>query len=154
MAGETEARLAELGIELPSPSAAVANYVPSTVSGGFLFVSGQMPLGPEGLAFAGKVGREFDMAAGQQAARLSAINILAQAKGALGELDRIRRIARLTGFVNATEDFAEPHLVLNGASDLLVEVLGERGRHSRTVLVAANLPMNAATLIDAIIEVD
>ena len=86
--------------------------------------------------------------------RQSAINILAQAKAALGSLDRIRRVARVTGFINGTEDFADPHQVLNGASDLLVEVLGDRGRHSRTVLVAANLPMNAATLIDAIIEVD
>lgn len=154
MAGEIEAHLHALGIALPTPSAPAANYVPAVISGGFVFVSGQMPLNAMGLAFAGKIGREFDVAAGKEAARLSAINVLAQAKAALGELDRVRRIARVTGFINAAADFAEPHQVLNGASDLFVEVFGERGRHSRTVLVAANLPMNAATLIDAIIEID
>ncbi len=154
MAGEIEARLVELGIELPTPSAPAANYVPAVISGGFVFVSGQMPLNVLGLAYAGKIGREFDLAAGKEAARLSAINIVAQAKAVLGDLDRVRRVARVTGFINATEDFAEPHLVLNGASDFFVEVFGERGRHSRTVLVAANLPMNAATVIDAIIEID
>jgi enamine deaminase RidA (YjgF/YER057c/UK114 family) len=154
MAGKTEVRLHELGIELPVPSAPAANYVPTVIAGQLLFVSGQQPIGPMGLAFAGKIGREFDVEAGKQAARLSAINILAQAKAALGDLDRIRRVARVTGFIHATDDFDEPHIVLNGASDFFVEVLGERGWHSRTVLVAANLPMSAATLIDAIMEID
>lgn len=149
-----EERLTELGIELPEPTAPVANYLPAAIAGEFLFVSGQLPMGPGGLAYAGKLGREFDVEAGRAAARLSAINVLAQAKGALGELSRIKRIARLTGFINGTADFSEPHLVLNGASDLLVEVFAVRGKHSRTVLVAANLPMNAATLIDAVIEID
>ncbi len=154
MADSAADRLSKLGINLPKPSAPAANYVSAVVSNGLLFVSGQLPLGPSGLEFEGKLGREIDIEAGKQAARLSAINILAQAKAALGDLDRIRRIARLTGFINGTVDFTEPHRVLDGASDLLVEVFGDRGRHSRTVLVAASLPMNAATLIDAIIEVD
>ena len=149
-----EERLATLGIALPTPNAPAANYVPAVVSGGMLFVSGQMPMGPDGLAFAGKLGQEFDVAAGREAARLSAVNVLAQAKAAIGDLARIRRVLRLTGFINGTVDFAEPHKVLDGASDFLVDVLGEPGRHSRTVLVAANLPLNAATLIDAIIEIE
>ena len=143
-----------MGVSLPEPSQAVANYVPTLIVGGLLFVSGQMPLGKNGLEFAGKLGRELDVAAGRAAARLSAINILGQAKGALGDLTRIRRVARLTGYINGTDDFAEPHKVLDGASEIFVEAFGEIGKHSRSVLVAANLPLNAATLIDAIMAID
>jgi enamine deaminase RidA (YjgF/YER057c/UK114 family) len=153
MSDKPEDRLRELGITLPAPAAPVASYVPSVEAAGLLFISGQLPLDAAGKLTAGKLGRDLDIEAGKAAARLSAINILTQAKSALGGLDRIRRVARVTGFINGTGDFADPHQVLNGASDLLVDVLGDRGRHSRTVLVAASLPMNAATLIDAIIEV-
>ncbi len=148
-----EARLAALGIVLPTPAAPAANYVPAVKAGGFLFVSGQLPIGPNGLAFTGKLGREFDVEAGRAAARLAAISILAQAKAALGSLDRIVRVARLTGIVNGTDAFTEPRKVVDGASDLLVAALGERGRHARSVLVAASLPLGAAVLIDAIIEI-
>jgi enamine deaminase RidA (YjgF/YER057c/UK114 family) len=151
---EVEERLRKLGIELPTPVPPVANYLPAVVADGLLFVSGQMPIGPDGLAFAGKLGRELDVETGKRAARLSAVNVLAQARSALGGFGRIRRVARVTGFVNGTNDFAEPHKVLDGASELMVQAFGDRGRHSRTVLVAANLPMNAATVIDAIFEVD
>jgi len=154
MTGAVEARLKALGIALPLPSAPAANYVPAAIAGGLLFISGQMPMGPGGLEYAGKLGREFDVEAGLKAARLSAINILAQINAALDGFERVRGIARLTGFVNGTPDFAEPHKVLDGASELMVEAFGDRGRHSRTVLVAANLPLNAATLIDAIVEID
>lgn len=149
-----EDRLAELGIALPTPSPPAANYVPTVVADGFLFVSGQMPLGPDGLAFAGKLGAALDVEAGREAARLAAVNILAQAKAALGDLERIRRVVRVTGFVNGVEGFAEPHKVLDGASDFLVAALGERGRHSRTVLTAAGLPLDAAVVIDAVLQVE
>jgi enamine deaminase RidA (YjgF/YER057c/UK114 family) len=129
-----------------------ANYVPTVLAGGLLFVAGQLPMGPKGLEHAGKLGRDLDLDAGRAAARLGAINVLAQAKAALGSLDRIGRVARLTGIVNGTDQFTEPHKVTDGASDLLVAVLGERGRHTRSVLVAASLPLNAAILLDAIIE--
>ncbi len=151
---EIDDRLVALGIDLPKPSTPAANYIPTSISGRLMFVSGQLPLGPDGLAYAGKLGLDFDVAKGQEAARLSAINILAQAKKALGDLALVRRVVRLTGFINGTPDFDEPHKVLDGASDFLVEVFGNRGRHSRSVLVAANLPMNAATLIDAVLETD
>ena len=154
MTEDVEGRLRELGIELPAPVTPVANYVPTVLADRFMFVSGQMPIGPDGLAFAGKLGRDLDVEAGKQAARLSAINVLAQVKAALGGFARVRRVARLTGFINGTNDFAEPHKVLDGASELMVQAFGDRGRHSRTVLVAANLPMNAATIIDAIFEID
>lgn len=154
MSVTVEERLRELGIELPMPGSPAANYGPTLESRGFLFVSGQLPVGRAGLEFTGKLGRDFDVEAGRQAARLSAMNILAQARAALGDLERIRQVARLNGFINGTADFDQPHKVLDGASDLLVAVLGDRGRHSRTVHVAANLPMNGATLIDAIIEID
>lgn len=151
---EIDDRLEALGVDLPRPSRPAANYVPTSISGRLMFVSGQLPLGPNGLEYAGKLGRDFGVAEGREAARLSAINILAQAKAILGNLTRVSRVIRLTGFINGTPDFDEPHKVLDGASDFLVEVFGDRGRHSRTVLVAANLPMNAATLIDAILETD
>ena len=153
MSDNPEDRLRELGITLPAPAAPVASYLPAVEAAGLFFISGQLPLDASGKLTAGKLGRDLDIEAGKAAARLSAINILAQIRAALGGFDRVRRIARVTGFINGADDFADPHQVLNGASDLLVEVLGDRGRHSRTVLVAANLPMNAATLIDAVIEV-
>lgn len=154
MAGAIDQRLAELGIELPTPSAPAANYAPAVEANGFLYISGQMPLGPSGLAFAGKLGADLDITAGKEAARLSAINVLAQARGALRDLDRIRRIVRVTGFINGVDGFDEPHKVLDGASELFVEVLGDRGRHSRTVLTAAGLPLGAATLVDAVIAIE
>ncbi len=152
MAGDVEDRLEALGIVLPTPAAPAANYIPAVEAGGLLYVSGQLPTGPEGI-FAGKLGRDFHIPAGQAAARLAAINVLAQAKAALGRLDRIRRLVRVTGFINGTADFTEPHQVLNGASDFFVEALGDAGRHTRSVMVAVSLPMDAAVLVDAIFEV-
>lgn len=145
-----ESRLAQLGITLPTPVAPAANYVPAVEAGGLLFISGQLPLGPDGLV-TGKLGRDLDVEAGQAAARLAAINILAQAKAALGSLDRVARVARLTGFIHGTDTFTDPHKVLDGASDLIVAALGDVGRHSRSVLVAASMPRDAALLIDAIL---
>ncbi len=153
MPGTVEARLNDLGVELPSPAAPAANYVPFVLTGKQLFVSGQLPMGPEGLAFAGKVGAEFDIEAGAEAAKLCAINILAQAKAALGDLDNIEQCVKLGGFVNAVADFTQHPEVINGASDLIVAALGDKGRHARFALAAGSLPRNAAVEIDAIFAV-
>jgi len=149
-----EDRLAALGIVLPTPAAPAANYVPTVRAGGLFFLAGQLPMGPEGLAFRGKLGRDLTVEQGREAARLAAINLLAQAKMALGRLDRVRQVARLTGFVSGTDGFTEPHKVLDGASELLVAVFGDRGRHTRSVLVAASLPLDSPILVDAILEAD
>ena len=154
MTNSPEERLAAMGIVLPEPGPSMANYVPALISGGNLFISGQLPLGPNGMEFAGKLGRDLDTASGREAARLSAVNILAQARAALGDLSRVRQVARLVGYINGIDSFAEPHKVLDGASDLIVDVFGEAGKHSRSVFVAANLPLNAATLVDAIITIE
>ena len=135
MAGIIEARLAEMGIELAGPPPApAANYVPYVVAGDMVFVSGQIPMTAAGLdtLIKGRVGVDLDIAAGAAAARLCAINLLAQVKSACGgDLDRLVRVVKLTGFVNAPPEFGDQPKVVNGASDLLVEVLGDKGRHSR-----------------------
>ena len=147
-----EDRLDALGISLPSAAAPAANYLPFTRQGDLIFISGQLCIGPEGLTIKGKLGDNVTLADGQQAARLCAVNILAQAKVALdGDLERIRQIIRITGFVASAPTFTDQHLVINGASDLLVDVLGERGRHSRAAVGMACLPLDAAVEIDAII---
>jgi len=154
MSETIESRLKELGIELPNAAPPAANYVPYLLLEGQLFVSGQLPMGADGLAFAGKLGGAKSVSEGQEAARLCAINILAQAKAALGNLERIKQIVRLTGFVNATPEFDDHPAVINGASDLFVSVLGERGRHTRAAVGSASLPFDASVEIDAIIAVD
>ena len=153
MTADIDARLAELGIELPSPPKPVASYVPFVVTGNLLHVSGQVPMGKDGLEFVGKLGQDFDVETGQAAARLCAINIIAQLKTAAdGNLDRISRIVRLGGFVNCTADFKAQPLVINGASDLMMDVFGEVGRHARAAVGTNSLPGNAAVEIDAIAE--
>lgn len=152
MAGKTEAHLETMGVILPSPASPAANYVPFVISGNLLTISGQVTVGPNGLEFQGKLGADFDVEAGQKAARLCAINILAQAKAALGDLDRITQMIKINGFVNSLPDFVEQPAVINGASDFLVEALGERGRHARAAVGMASLPMGVAVEIDAIIE--
>ena len=147
-----EDRLEALGISLPSAAAPAANYLPFTRHGDLIFISGQLCIGPEGLTIKGKLGDDVILTDGQQAARLCALNILAQAKAALdGDLERIRQIIRITGFVASAPTFTDQHLVINGASDLLADVLGERGRHSRAAVGMACLPLDAAVEIDAII---
>jgi enamine deaminase RidA (YjgF/YER057c/UK114 family) len=153
-----EARLKDLGIVLPSPAAPVANYVPFLRAGNLLFISGQLPLGIDGKIAArhiGKLGREVFNEAGQEAARLAAVNVLAQAKIAVaGQLDAIRRCVRLGGFINCMPDFAALPAVMNGASDLLVEVFDEKGRHARTTVGVAELPFDSAVEVEAIFEVN
>jgi enamine deaminase RidA (YjgF/YER057c/UK114 family) len=154
MAGEIEARLKALDLVLPEAKPAIGSYVPFLHLNGQLFVSGQLPLKEGKLAAEGKVGADLDLAQGQAAARACAINVLAQAKAALGDLDRIVQLLRLNGFVNAAANFADHPKVLNAASDLMVEILGNRGMHTRIAIGCASLPLNAAVEIDAIFAVD
>jgi len=153
MTSQTESRLEALGITLPAAAAPAANYVPAVESQGYLYISGQIPMGPNGVEYVGKLGQELDIAAGQAAARLCAINILAQAKAALGDLDRIGRVVKLVGFVNSDPAFGDQPKVVNGASDLMVEVLGEKGRHARSAVGVAALPFNVGVEVEAIIEI-
>ena len=155
MSDSIASRLQSLGISLPDAAAPAANYVPCMRTGDLLFVSGQLPIGPDGLTHTGKLGAGISVEDGQLAARQCAINILAQARAALGgDLEKIQQIVRITGFVASQPEFVEQHLVVNGASDLLVDVLGERGRHSRAAVGMACLPLDAAVEVDAVIRVE
>lgn len=156
-------RLAELGIVLPKPAAPVANYVPFVLTSGTvpgalrqLWISGQLPLGVDGkLAdpHKGKLGPDSGVEAAHEAARLSAVNLLAQAQAALGDLDRIVRVLRLGGYFNVASSFDPLPQAMNGASDLMVEVLGDKGRHARTTVGVAHLPLNALAEVEAVFEV-
>jgi enamine deaminase RidA (YjgF/YER057c/UK114 family) len=154
MAGEIEARMKALDLVLPETRPVLGSYVPFLHLGGQLFISGQLPLVEGKVAVAGKVGAELDIAQGQEAARLCAVNILAQAKEALRDLDRIVQLLRLNGFVNAAPGFADHPKILNGASDLMVKILGNKGLHTRIAVGCASLPLNAAVEVDAIFAVD
>lgn len=153
MAGQIEARLKELGIELPEARPPQANYLPWRRSGNQVFISGQISaVGDE--IIKGKIGDDLTEEDGYKAARLCAISILIQLKAALGDdLDRARAI-KLGGFVNATPDFTGPPAVINGASDLMVEVFGENGKHARFAVAVASLPAGVAVEVDAIFEID
>lgn len=154
MAGRIDARLKELNIELPNPTTPSANYVPFKRSGGQVYIAGQVPTLGGKDQFVGKLGREVSMEDAQKAARLCAINILAQLKAALdGDLDRVVGCVRLGGFVNATPEFGEHPKVINGASDLMVAVFGEAGRHARASVGCVSLPRNVPVEVDAIFEV-
>ena len=150
------ARLKELGIMLPQAAAPVANYVGAVQAGNLLVVSGQLAFGADGkLAdrHKGKLGADVSAEAGREAARLCAINVLAQAQAALGDLGRIRRCIRLGGFINAVPDYAALPAIMNGASDLMVEVFGDKGRHARSTIGVAELPMDCAVEVEAMFEV-
>jgi enamine deaminase RidA (YjgF/YER057c/UK114 family) len=154
MAGKIDKRLKDLGIELPAATTPVANYVPFVVSGNLLFIAGQLPLVNGELRHVGKLGAGVSIEDGQKAARLCALNLLAQAKAACGgDLDRIRRCVKVTGYVNCTPEFIDIPPVINGASDLFVEVLGDAGRHARVAIGAGSLPRGVATEVDAIFEI-
>lgn len=146
-------RLASMNITLPAAAAPAANYVPTVLHGSMLYISGQLPMQDGKIAFTGTLGAGVEVAEGQSAARLCAINILAQAQTALGDLEQIAQVVRLTGFVNSAQDFGEHPAVINGASDLIAEVLGERGQHTRAAVGVANLPFGAAVEVDAMIAV-
>ena len=153
MSAEIENRVQELGYTIPVAAAPAANYVPFVISGSILHISGQLPMADGKIAVTGHLGDTVDVATGQKAAELCAVNLLAQAKAALGELSRIKRIIKINGFVASKPDFVEQHLVINGASNLLVGALGEAGKHARAAVGMAALPMNAAVEIDAIVEI-
>jgi enamine deaminase RidA (YjgF/YER057c/UK114 family) len=149
-----EQRLSRLGVILPTAAPPAANYLPYILHGGVLYISGQLPLIEGAVSCRGKLGDSVNLEAGQAAARVCAINILAQAKAALdGDLERVSQILRITGYVASSPDFTDQHLVINGASNLLAEVLGPPGRHARAALGVAALPLDAAVEIDAIIAV-
>ena len=151
---DIERRLADAGITLPDAPAPAANYVPAQMGAGLLFIAGQVPMRDGKIAYTGKLGGGVGVEDGQAAARLCAVNILAQAKKALGgDLSRIKTTLKVQGFVNCTPDFGEHPKVINGASDLLVEILGEAGKHARFALGAPSLPFDAATEVDATFEV-
>jgi enamine deaminase RidA (YjgF/YER057c/UK114 family) len=149
-----EQRLRELGLELPPVARAVGNYLPY-VRAGNLVISVQGPLWGDELRFQGRLGRDFTLEQGQAAARLVMLNLLVQLRDACdGDLDRVRRCVRLGGFVNTTAEFNQQTLVMNGASDLIIAILGERGRHARFVVGCSNLPFDLAVEIEGIFEVD
>jgi enamine deaminase RidA (YjgF/YER057c/UK114 family) len=154
MPGQIETRLKELEIELPQAAAAAANYVPFVRSGDLLFIAGQICQWNGERRFVGKLGREITVEQGQEAARLCALNILAHVKSALGgDLDRILRCVRVGAFVNGTDDFTQQPQVANGASNLLVELLGDAGRHARAAVGVNALPGGVAVEVDAVFEV-
>lgn len=149
-----EARLAELGLVLPNPPAPAANYVPFVLAGQTLYVSGQISQGPEGL-IKGRLGETLTVEQGAAAARACGLSLLAQAKAACGgDWARLKRAVKLTGFVNSTPDFTDQPKVVNGASDLLAAVLGEAGKHARSAVSAASLPLGVAVEIEAIFELN
>ncbi|MCX8572996.1 MULTISPECIES: RidA family protein [Hyphomicrobiales] len=155
MAGKIEDKLASLGILLPATTAPLANYVPARRHGGQVYISGQVPAEGGKDKFTGKLGSDYSVEEGQAAARLCAVNILAQLKQALdGDLDRVVGVIRLGGFVNAEPDFRDHPKVINGASDLMVEVFGDAGRHARAAVGCYSLPRNVPVEIDAIFEVN
>jgi enamine deaminase RidA (YjgF/YER057c/UK114 family) len=154
MAGTIEAKLASLGIALPAPAAPVANYVGFVRSGNLLFVSGQVCFDAQGKLIAkGKLGAGVSVEQGAAAARGCGINLLAQVKAAIGDLDKVVRVVRLGGFVNSAPDFLDGPKVLNGASDLMVAVFGDKGRHARTTVGVASLPADASVEVEGIFEV-
>jgi enamine deaminase RidA (YjgF/YER057c/UK114 family) len=152
-AGRIEARLDELKIELPTAAKPVANFVPCVQTGNTLFVSGQVTAWNGEFRYVGKVGREISLEEAQQAARVCALNVIAQARAYLGDLDRVKRVIMVQGYVNAIPEFTDHPKVVNGASDLFVQVFGEAGKHARFALGAGSLPFNVAVEVAAVLEV-
>jgi enamine deaminase RidA (YjgF/YER057c/UK114 family) len=154
MAGTVEKKLAALGITLPTPAAPIANYVPFVRTGNMLVVSGQLCFGADGkLVAKGQLGGAVSVDDGQKAARACGVNLLAQVKAALGDLDKVARVVRLGGFINSAAGFADGPKVMNGASDLMVEVFGDKGRHARTTVGVSALPADAAVEVEGAFEV-
>lgn len=154
MAGKIDARLKELNIALPEAPMPAANYVPFVRSGNLLFIAGQIPMEGGKPQFVGKLGREFKIEDGQKAARLCALNVIAQVRAALGgDLDQVKRCVRVGGFVNSMPDFGDHPQVINGASDVIVQIFGDAGKHARAAVGVAALPRGVATEVEAIFEV-
>ena len=153
--GQIDNRLAELGISLPVAAKPVANYVPWVRTGNLVFISGQGPMENGKVVYPGCLGSNVSLEDGIKSARLCGINVIAQLKDACGgDLDRVKRVVKLVGFVNATPPFTDHPKVINGASDLMVEVFGDKGRHARSAVASPSLPMGISTEVEAIIEVE
>ena len=155
MAGMIEKKLTNLGITLPTPASPIANYVPFVRTGNLLVISGQLCFGADGkLVAKGQLGGGVSIEEGQKAGRACAVNLLAQLRAALGDLDKVRRVVRLGGFINSTPGFTDGPKVMNGASDLMVEVFADKGRHARTTVGVPALPADAAIEVEGLFEVD
>ncbi|MCW5691452.1 MAG: RidA family protein [Pseudolabrys sp.] len=154
MAGAIDKKLTDLGITLPTPAAPIANYVATVRSGNLITVSGQLCFGDEGkLVATGQLGGGVSLEDGQKAARACAVNLIAQLKAAVGDLDKVVRVIRLGGFINSAPGYADGPKVMNGASDLMVEVFGDKGRHARSTVGVSALPANAAVEVEGLFEV-
>lgn len=154
MTGKIDARLAELGIALPEPAAPAGAYVPYVVTGSLVFVAGQITLENGEIKYKGRLGESMNVDDGYAAARLCGLNLLAQVRGACaGDLDRVKRVVRLGGFVNSAADFTDQAKVINGASDLMVEVFGDAGRHARAAVGAPSLPLGVSVEVEGIFEI-
>ncbi len=153
MSDQITERLSELGIELPQAAAPVAAYVPAVEANGLLYISGQLPFRADGSLIVGRLGEDYDVARGQEAAERCAIMLIAQMKAALHSLDRVERIVKLGAFIASTPDFTDQPKVANGASELMEKVFGERGRHARSAVGVPVLPLGAAVEVDAILAI-
>jgi enamine deaminase RidA (YjgF/YER057c/UK114 family) len=154
MTGRIDARLKELDIVLPTPPSPVASYVPYVITGNLVFISGQVTAAPDGLKYVGIVGESLTIEDGKAAAKLCAINVLAQVKAACGgDLDRVTRCVKVTAFVNAVSEFTQHPEIANGASDLFLAVFGDAGRHARAAVGAGSLPRNVAVEVEAVFEI-
>jgi len=151
---DVDARLKELGIDLPAPFTPMANYLPAVRSGNLVFVSGHGPNRGDGTFITGKLGKDLSVEQGYEAARLTMLNCLSSMRAELGSLDGVRRFVKVLGMVNCTEDFRDPPAVINGGSDLLVEIFGDAGRHARSAVGMQSLPRGIAVEIELVVEVD
>lgn len=151
---DPEGKLKALGIELPTPPDPVANYVRTVRTGNLVFTAGHGPVRPDGTYFKGKLGSDLTVEEGYAASRLTAVALLASLKKELGDLSKVRRIVKVTGMVNSDPEFTDQPRVINGCSDLLVEVFGERGKHARAAVGMASLPMGIAVEIEMVVEVE
>jgi len=151
---KVEAKLKEMGLELPPAVTPVANYVPTVTTGNLVFVSGHGPVRSDGSRISGKVGADLTLDQGYEAARQVALVLLASLRNEIGDLDRVRRVVKLLGMVNCTPDFVNQPEVINGASDLLVEIYGEKGKHARSAVGMNSLPRNIAVEIEMIVELE
>jgi len=149
-----EEKLKAMGLSLPKPPKPVAAYIPAVKTGNLIFISGQIPVVNGELKYKGKVGKDLGIEDGYEAAKICVLNALSIVKGMTGSLDKVKRIVRVVGYVNCSDNFEEPHKVVNGASELLVEIFGEKGRHARLALGTNTLPLGAAIELEMIVEVE
>lgn len=150
---QAEAKLKELGLTLPEPPPPGGNYIPAVRTGNVVFLSGVTPRRPDGRPFAGKLGQDLSVEEGYEAAKICALNLLANLKKEIGDLDKVTHVVKLLGMVNSAPDFTQPPAVINGCSDLLVEVFGDKGKHARSAVGLATLPGGVAVEIEMIVEV-